>query len=612
MARVAATGPMQADAARRMRRTAQQLDQAHPETVAGGHVRDAARVLQRGGTEGAKRHLDAAMEVLTPRNLLRHGITDDDGHQAAKALMHQVHRHRLAVMDIEDARGRNDRLRQAARERRDAGPALPLAQRRASERQDRRDQATSDPGASTAGLLVAASNELTFAPAYLRESRSPRSGEWISGSAGSVFGRKVSKKEAAGFASLFETRGHVHGGMKAPTLKEQARHAGLRTKAQRAVYRKLRKKGHGHAYAVRLAGHFTPQMMTAAVGAFGGNAAAVELVGPKGYVHGWIRVAGLTAAQKAALLALVRMHRRMRSTDQYGQVRTPGANIERAALNVITTPARLVEKTLPRSKRQRRNAAPALTFSARTAMLERTPAPRGRPGGPGLYDVAGMGHTPYLQQIVKALIEKRGMPPGKAYAIARGAIRKWLRGGGHVHPEVRAAAGRAEAGELARQARAKASHGHSVTGLDVADALIELACEPIDLFNPYHAPPGSAAGGQFTTQQGAGQGKAKPGNVARRKAQLRTKIAGLRRQIAALEAQYRAATGGRHRGAAGGRAGKAGKAGAARAGKAGKSASSTPRKRGVPRHRMSAATIHSKIIALRAQLRADIAQLRAL
>jgi len=101
-----------------------------------------------------------------------------------------------------------------------------------------------------------------------------------------------------------------------------------------------------------------------------------------------------------------------------------------------------------------------LEFSARTAMLESTPAPRGKPGGPGLYHVAGQGHTAYEQQIVKALIEKRGMDPGRAYAIARGAIRKWMRGGGHVHPEVRAAATAAEAGELARQARAKAMHGH--------------------------------------------------------------------------------------------------------------------------------------------------------
>jgi hypothetical protein len=127
-------------------------------------------------------------------------------------------------------------------------------------------------------------------------------------------------------------------------------------------------------------------------------------------------------------------------------------------------------------------------LSARTAMLERTPAPRGKPGGPGLYDVKGMGHTPYLQQIVKALIEKRGMPPGKAYAIARGAIRKWGRGGGHVHPEVRAAAARAEGGELERQARAKGSHGHA-----------NDSGHAIELFNPAQprVPAGAATGGQF-------------------------------------------------------------------------------------------------------------------
>ena len=101
----------------------------------------------------------------------------------------------------------------------------------------------------------------------------------------------------------------------------------------------------------------------------------------------------------------------------------------------------------------------AVELSAKTAMLEATPAPRGKPGGPGLYDVRGMGHTDYVQQIVKALIEKRGMDPHRAYAVARGAIRRWMRGGSGVHPEVRAAAAAAEAGELARQARAKAAHG---------------------------------------------------------------------------------------------------------------------------------------------------------
>jgi hypothetical protein len=103
--------------------------------------------------------------------------------------------------------------------------------------------------------------------------------------------------------------------------------------------------------------------------------------------------------------------------------------------------------------------AAVIELSAETGRLAATPAPRGKPGGPGLYGVAGMGHTNYEQQIVKALIRK-GMDPGKAYAIARGSIRRWMRGGGHVHPEVRAAATAAEAGELAKQARAKAAHGH--------------------------------------------------------------------------------------------------------------------------------------------------------
>jgi hypothetical protein len=104
--------------------------------------------------------------------------------------------------------------------------------------------------------------------------------------------------------------------------------------------------------------------------------------------------------------------------------------------------------------------ATMIGLSAETGRLASTPAPRGKPGGPGLYGVKGMGHTDYEQQIVKALIEKRGMDPHRAYAVARGAIRKWMRGGGHVHPEVRAAAVAAEAGELAKQARAKAAHGH--------------------------------------------------------------------------------------------------------------------------------------------------------
>jgi hypothetical protein len=99
-----------------------------------------------------------------------------------------------------------------------------------------------------------------------------------------------------------------------------------------------------------------------------------------------------------------------------------------------------------------------LELSAKTAGLEVTPAPRGKPGGPGLYGAAGNMHSPYMQQIVKALIEKRGMDPGKAYAIAWGQMRKWSKGGGKVTPEVRAASAGGLGLEKVAEARA---HGHA-------------------------------------------------------------------------------------------------------------------------------------------------------
>jgi hypothetical protein len=150
-----------------------------------------------------------------------------------------------------------------------------------------------------------------------------------------------------------------------------------------------------------------------------------------------------------------------------------------------------------------------IDLSGKTAALEATPAPRGKPGGPGLYGVKGQEHTAYFQQVVKALIEKRGMPPAKAYAIAYGALRNWSKGGGKVHPEVTAAATGALAGEAAK------AHGHAVTWDDLG-AVIELATV-IELFNPAQprVPPGQAGGGQFGAaqqqqQQAKGGAPAKP------------------------------------------------------------------------------------------------------
>lgn len=103
-------------------------------------------------------------------------------------------------------------------------------------------------------------------------------------------------------------------------------------------------------------------------------------------------------------------------------------------------------------------------LSARTGMLASTPAPYGKLGGPGLYHVKGNKHSDYFEQVVRALMTKRGMSAAQASRVAWGALRKWRRGGGRVHPEVRAAAATALGQEDA--ARAKA---HSASHEDVID-----------------------------------------------------------------------------------------------------------------------------------------------
>jgi hypothetical protein len=156
-----------------------------------------------------------------------------------------------------------------------------------------------------------------------------------------------------------------------------------------------------------------------------------------------------------------------------------------------------------------------IELSAKTAGLESTPAPRGKPGGPGLYHVAGQEHTAYFQNVVKALIEKRGMPPAKAYAVAYGALRKWSKGGGGVHPEVSAAATGSLAGEKAK------AHSHAGSWDDVLRVL-DFGLVP----GEPRVPAGSATAGQFSaggaaapaSQQAAAKAKQPPPQTAKQKA----------------------------------------------------------------------------------------------
>jgi hypothetical protein len=141
--------------------------------------------------------------------------------------------------------------------------------------------------------------------------------------------------------------------------------------------------------------------------------------------------------------------------------------------------------------RQLANDAPALDLSAQTAALEVTPAPYGRPGGPGLYGVKGQKHSDYFEAIVGAMLRK-GKTKAEASAMAWGILRRWAAGGGRVHPEVRAAASAALAEEAAKSGH---SHASDAPGIDLAGMFVEQQ-------HPRVAA-GQSGGGRFGSKGGA-------------------------------------------------------------------------------------------------------------
>lgn len=150
-------------------------------------------------------------------------------------------------------------------------------------------------------------------------------------------------------------------------------------------------------------------------------------------------------------------------------------------------------------------------MSAQTARLAITPAPAGKPGGPGLYHVKGMSLPPYFENIRNALI-RGGHTPADAYRITWGAIRRWAHGGGKVHPEVVAAAQAALADLAAKSARAHAhanEDGAAMTLTWNGTDGINLASVELGSYIAPHVPAGSPKGGQFGTTSG-GSGKGTP------------------------------------------------------------------------------------------------------
>lgn len=412
--------PMRQQAAKSMRKLANQVQQSHPDMITHEHLRDAAKQVEAGNEDGAQGHLRAAMFSLTPQSLMRNGLHTDDAHQAGRQAMHSVHRRLLLVKDITAAASKNQAAIQRASYGDQAAPPHPdpdngygpgaLAQKPTA-RQPPGDQALNAPARSSSGGSDPA----------VADPGGPQ--------------RKGSKQ--------FTTWDEVTG-------------------------------------------------------------AAIDLVGPGGWQHQW-KPGGPTAGDHDKAAAL--------HTAAAGKAKDPAvkAKHQRRA-RVHAGIARKLRSLTPAASA----ATPAATglaygqddlasmveLSARTAMLEATPAPIGKPGGPGLYHVKGLGHSAYFEQVRNGLM-KRGMPEGKASAITWSTLRRWAAGGGKVHPEVQAAARKALAEEEAKAAQAKA-HAHSVTWADLDAVILEFATV-IELFNPAEArvPVGSATAGQFSAGAGA-------------------------------------------------------------------------------------------------------------
>jgi hypothetical protein len=479
-------------AAKSMRKLADSLADRHPEMGTHKHLRDAAKALDDGLNHAAGRHLDAAMHTLTPQTLLRHGIHDDQGHVLAKQDMTEVWRHALLVKDLTDMHEETqDRLAQIRAMKEPQGNGSVVA------------------GMSNQIDLVGPKG---YVHGWIKVSGPPGFAE---GTEPGSFEHLAEIEDLARRAGNGPTGDPEH---RSPTMQAALHHL-ARSLAARDM-----KGARIHLESAKWGNR------REAGGAFSTDLKSLEkqlAQVPKGST-GW------QSRRPASPLSPRGQH--------------PGTYVSRTGIPASVTGGIYEGQVVVPTPN--RNIGFAAELSAQTARLAVTPAPRGKPGGPGLYNVSGLQHTPYFQQVVKALIEKRGMPEDKAYKIAWAALRKWRRGGGRVHPEVQAAATGALAGEAAKGALAKSM-------ARICDA-IELATT-IDLFNPYHAPTG-----QFTTAQGAGAGKGKKtkAQLLAEARQYRQKAAALIIQLHALQAQVHASS----------------TSHTAKAG--GKSKSSTPRKKG--------------------------------
>jgi hypothetical protein len=326
------TAPHKLRASAHIRRLAQDVKRTFPDMDVHEHLHDAAREIDAGRHENAKRHLDAAINSFAPLQITRHGIHDDTGHMAAKSFMQRAHRGRLLAADVEHISGANQEMFQ---NRKDAATAA--AQDKAERRQAAVVPIQAVKAMSWEDIDVAI--ELaTFAGkppgsganfAKLKGSLAKR-GAKNPGALAAYIGRKKYGKKGfaalghatptAGGIELVGPKGYIHGWIKASasalarsgggaylpdhpgfgamTPKEHRRVAAGHLAMMKKAPAGSQKAGMHHKFAKMHAaasmGRTVQRSGYAIAGSRGSTSAfanlnyGIELVGPKGYSHGWV------------------------------------------------------------------------------------------------------------------------------------------------------------------------------------------------------------------------------------------------------------------------------------------------------------------------------------
>ena len=432
MARYASTVATRSEIAGRLRNQAKDAERDHPGMQVHGHLRDAARQLERGNTQGAERHLRAAVQSLTPLNLVRHGHMDDQEHQAGKEHMAQLTRHLLQIKDVADTDQANENYRIDRRAMNaPAGNGI-----------GRPSGTANGPAApvSTAGQPMPARN-------WIKEGQQSAGPPLVGGAR-----HLSSPAQQARLIDLLGPHGYVHGWHYVGAPSATGEFGAGMVPGSLDHIKAIDDLGTVAAHNA-MDGRPSSDTLGNSLHNVARSLARRDIKGARVHLASakWANRHEASGAYKMELDAIERQIGQVdtsrsarwtpRTPDrpfepespiEYGRTGTP-LNPTEGALNIQGNyPAAVPSFNLSQSAEIYTIALaiaddPAIELSAQTARLATTPRPYGRPGGPGLYNVKGNKHSDYLENIVHALMTKRGFDKGKATAIARAAIRKWMR-----------------------------------------------------------------------------------------------------------------------------------------------------------------------------------------